>query len=238
MKLSTVFFDLDGTLLPMDQNAFVRCYFGYLFKKMAPHGYQAKQLEAAIWKGTAAMVANDGSQINEAVFWKVFSELCGEDSLQDKPLFDEFYREEFQFARESCGFAPQAAETVRRVKALGLDAVLATNPIFPSVATESRVRWAGLQPQDFRWITTYECASFCKPNPKYYEEILSKLHLQPEECLMVGNDVAEDMVAGTLGMRVFLLTDCLLNTAGLPTESYPQGSFEQLWAYLDTLVQV
>ena len=28
---------------------------------------------------------------------------------------------------------------------------------------------------------------------------------------MVGNDVGDDMVAGELGMKVFLLADCLIN---------------------------
>ena len=42
------------------------------------------------------------------------------------------------------------------VKELGLRAVLATNPIFPAVATRSRIRWAGLEPEDFELCTTYE----------------------------------------------------------------------------------
>lgn len=233
MKLTTILFDLDGTLLPMDQEQFVHCYFGLLCRSMAPHGYKANQLVDAIWSSTAAMVVNDGSQTNEAVFWQTFAAQCGEQVLENKPLFDAFYQTEFQNARSSCGFTPHAAETLRRVKAMGLQAVLATNPIFPAAATESRVRWAGLQPEDFCWITTYECAGFCKPNPDYYREILTRLNLRPEECLMVGNDVTEDLVAETLGMRVFLLTDCLINKTQQDLSRYPQGSFLQLWAYLE-----
>ena len=124
---------------------------------------------------------------------------------------------------------------MRAIQALGLGTVLATNPIFPKVATESRIRWAGLQPEDFRLYTTYENASYCKPNPDYYREILDKLNLRPEECLMVGNDVAEDMVAETLGMKVFLLPACVINREGRDIDAYPHGDFDDLLAYVTAL---
>ena len=106
MRIKTVMFDLDGTLLPMDQDQFTQYYFGLLAKKLAPHGYNAEQLIGGIWAGTAAMVKNDGSCTNEEAFWKKFCAIMGEKVLGDKPLFEEFYRVEFQGARASCGFAP------------------------------------------------------------------------------------------------------------------------------------
>ena len=45
---------------------------------------------------------------------------------------------------------------------------------------------------------------------------------------MVGNDVSEDMVARNIGMQVFLLTDCLINTEGKDLSAYPRGSFPEL----------
>ena len=55
MSTKAVLFDLDGTLLPMDQDSFVKFYFGGLAKKLAPHGYDPQALIAAIWTGTKAM---------------------------------------------------------------------------------------------------------------------------------------------------------------------------------------
>ncbi len=230
--MKTILFDLDGTLLPMDQDAFVKAYFGRLAAKLAPHGYESKQLVSAIWKGTETMVRNDGSCTNEEAFWNFFASLYGEQARADEPLFDEFYRTDFQQVQHACGFAPQAAKIVSLCKELGFCCVLATNPIFPAVATLSRIRWAGLNAEDFKWITTYENSSFCKPNPAYYQAILEKLHLKPEECLMVGNDVGEDMVARKLGMKVFLLTDCLINKKEEDISAYPNGSFPELEAYI------
>ena len=68
MPITTVMFDLDGTLLPMDQELFIKDYFGRIIKHMAPHGYEARTLIDLLWKGTGAAVENDGSCSNEEVF--------------------------------------------------------------------------------------------------------------------------------------------------------------------------
>ena len=72
----TLLFDLDGTLLPMDQDQFVQSYFSRLAKKMADR-IDPKQLVDTIWKGTSAMIMNDGRATNEQVFWQVFDKLTG-----------------------------------------------------------------------------------------------------------------------------------------------------------------
>ena len=236
MALKAILFDLDGTLLPMDQELFMKFYFGNLAKKLAPYGYDPQKLVDSIWTGTAAMVKNDGSRTNEEAFWTKFCEIFGDDSRKDEPIFDQFYRNEFAEAKKACGFNPAAKELIDFLNTTGLSLILATNPLFPPVATENRMSWAGLSPADFLLYTTYDNSSYCKPNPKYYEEILSKTGFTPEECLMVGNDVAEDMIAETLGMKVFLLTDCLLNTKNLDISRYPQGSFDELKEYINTLL--
>ena len=236
MAIKAVLFDLDGTLLPMDQEQFMKLYFGGLVKKLAPHGYDPEKLVDSIWAGTKAMIKNNGEKTNEEVFWNCFCNLFGEASRKDEPIFDDFYRNEFSAAKVACGFAPKAKELVEGLKNQGLTLILATNPLFPPIATETRIGWAGLSPDDFVLYTTYDNSSYCKPNPKYYEEILSKTGFLPEECLMIGNDATEDMIAETLGMKVFLLTDCLLNTKNVEITRYPQGNFDDLRRYIDTLL--
>ena len=232
MPITTVLFDLDGTLLPMDQEVFVRTYLGLLAKKMAPLGYDPQRLTEAIWKGTAAVVKNDGVQTNEQVFWQVFRSIFGETVMRDMPVFEAFYRNEFQQVAEVCGKNPAAAELIGDLQKRGLRLVLATNPLFPAVATHSRIRWAGLEPGDFALVTTYENSTHCKPNPAYFSDVAESLGLAPESCLMVGNDAREDTAAEQVGMKVFLLTDCLINKDGKDISAYPQGSFEQLMDYV------
>ena len=228
MEIKNVLFDLDGTLLPMDMEEFTSGYFAMLTKKLAPRGYDPRQLIDAIWAGTAAMVKNDGSRTNEAAFWAKFAQIFGEEALADMPLFEEFYANEFQQARRFCGYNEWAAKAVRAVKASGRRVALATNPIFPAVGTETRLRWVGLEPSDFELVTTYENSRYCKPNVNYYREVLDKLNLRAEDCLMVGNDMTEDTAAAQLGMRVFLITDCLINKEGQDVNAWPHGGFEDL----------
>ena len=178
------------------------------------------------------MVCNDGSKTNEAVFWESFSRSLGRNAREEEQTFLRFYQGPFQQLRAVCGYNPAAASAVREIRNLGLNTVLATNPLFPAVATQSRVRWAGLEPEDFAWITTYENSRYCKPNPDYYREILDKLNLKPGECLMVGNDIQEDGAAAKLGMPVFLLTDCLIQRGGNADPSWPQGSFPELLGWI------
>ena len=235
MSIKAVLFDLDGTLLPMDQDTFIKAYLGGMAKKLAPHGYNPEELVKAVYTGMKAMTTNDGSCTNEEAFWKAFTGLLGEKVREDMPIFDEFYRNEFQDVKNICGFLPEAAQTVRTLKEKGYRVALATTPMFPSIATESRIRWAGLELDDFEIFTTYEDYHYCKPNLNYYREVVEKLGVKPEECLMVGNDVGEDMITEELGMKVFLMPADLINKVGKDISQYPQGDFEDLLAYIENL---
>ena len=70
--LKAIFFDLDGTLLPLDEDEFIKAYFGLLCKKFVPLGYDKDELIAGIWQGTKLMMTNDGKKTNEQVFWDYF----------------------------------------------------------------------------------------------------------------------------------------------------------------------
>lgn len=235
MPKSAVLFDLDGTLLPMDYDLFIKYYFGAIAKKMAPHGYEAQSLIQAIWTGTKAMQLNDGGDTNENRFWDRFAQILGDGVLVHKDTLDDFYRNEFIAAKNACGFSPMAKEAVKLVREKGMKCILATNPIFPTAATESRMSWAGLSSDDFDLVTTYHNSRFCKPNPDYYREICDKMGLDPAQCVMVGNDVTEDMAAEKLGMETFLLTDCILNKDNLDITRYTRGGFDELLRWIENL---
>lgn len=232
-KIKTVLFDLDGTLLPMNQDKFVQCYFGKLYEKVKPYGYEKELFIGGIWRSTGAMLKNDGTRTNEEVFWSAFTKICGERILSEKFLFDEFYLNDFPSVSVSCGHDPNARVVIDLLKEKGVRTVLATNPIFPAVATENRIKWAGLSPDDFEYYTTYENSTWCKPNAQYYLEILNKIGADPKDCLMVGNDVSDDMPARELGMDVFLLTDCLINADNRDISEFRHGGFAELIAYLN-----
>ena len=231
-SVNTILFDLDGTLLPMDNDVFTKGYFKLLAGKLAPHGYDPQELVGAVWKGTEAMVKNDGSQTNHDVFWKTFAAIFGNKVYDDIKIFDDFYENEFIKAKAFCGYEPKASEIVKACKQKGYRLALASNPIFPMTAQIERLECAGISPDRFDYISSYENSFFCKPNPDYYTAIAKQLGAAPEECLMIGNDVLEDMSAKTVGMSVFLLTDNIINRGGKDIFMYSHGGFDALLDYM------
>ena len=234
-KIKNILFDLDGTLLPMDQDQFIKRYLGGLVHALAKYGYEPGELADTIMYGTACMIKNNGASTNENVFWNTFEAKYPGKRESDTKYFDEFYANEFDKVSEVTECDPMAAKIISRIKELGYKVVLATNPVFPEVATRKRAAWAGLNIDEFDYFTSYENSSFCKPNPKYYLEITEKLGLDPEECLMVGNDVDEDMITETLGMKTFLIPRNLINRSGKDISAYNNGDFSDLIAYIESL---
>lgn len=216
----------------MDNEAFTQYYFQLLCAKMAPLGFAPEALVRAVWAGTAAMVQNSGSVSNETVFWEKFAEIMGERVWDARPILEDFYTNEFNEAKAVCGYNQKLVDLVHDLKRKGFRVALATNPIFPKKATENRIGWAGLDPSDFALYTTYETIGYCKPNPEYYREILRRLRVTPEETAMVGNDVKEDMAAQSVGMSVFLLTDCVLNKENRDIRAFPNGDADALRKWL------
>lgn len=84
--------------------------------------------------------------------------------------------------------------------------------------------------------TAYENTNYAKPNPDYYRDLMNRLGLKANECIMVGNDVDEDMIAKEVGMNVFLLSDCIVNRKGKDISVYPNGNCEELEKYISLLL--
>lgn len=237
MGIQHILFDLDGTLLPMVQDEFVKFYMPLLAKAYLSKGVpvEPKKFIGAVWAGYEAMVKNDGSRTNREAFWSYIDPELPIGAEESEKIAEEFYGGEFNQAVCTTRPTPLADQIVKTVKGKGLGTYLATNPVFPRCATMNRIRWAGLEAEDFSLITTYETCSFCKPNPEYYKKILDTFSLDPADCLMVGNDVGEDLSIRTLGVKTFLVTDTMENKNNLPIETEYQGSLEELLEFVETL---
>ena len=231
-SITTILFDLDGTLLPMDIEEFTEVYLKLLAKKSFELGFDPKAAIAAVWNGTKAMIKNDGSMSNHDRFWNSFASDMGEKSRKLESEFDKFYANEFDTVKSVTQLNPLAKEVVLKLKERGYTVILATNPLFPMVAVETRLSWLGLTTKDFTLCTSYENYSFCKPNVNYYTEILEKCGKIAEETLMVGNDVDEDLCAAEIGMDTYLITDCLINKSNKDISEIEQGSFEDFMKFI------
>ena len=235
-KITTILFDLDGTLIRMDQDEFIRLYFVSILDKIGRLGFDVAVVRNALEAAVVATLRNDSGLSNEQRFWQVFDEASSGLADQLRSQIDSYYSNEFNtVVEQSCEAYPRAREVLLAAKRKGMRIILATNPLFPMVATHARIRFGGMSPEDFEYITAYENSSYCKPNPAYFTELLSKLDISPEECVMIGNDTRDDFSALALGIPVFVLTECLINKCCVDLNEYPHGGFDELLSYIKSL---
>lgn len=221
-------FDLDGTLLPMDTYQFVEKYMRLLSSKMS-HFLPPEQFTRSLWKATLTMMRNrDHTKTNQEVFEASFVAETGIPWSQIADDVNRFYEQDFPTLRKYVGFQPLARAAVETALEQGYQVAIATNPVFPKVAVLERLRWAGIDDLPFSLVTVYEETYFCKPHLEYYQGIAKQIGISPQECVMIGNDMQEDMVSTKLGMRTFLLQSHRIDR-GNPT--YPvdqEGELEDL----------
>ena len=233
--MKAILFDMDRTLLPMDEELFIKAYFGGLAQKLCPVGIDQEPLVSAIWKATGAMIQNDGSQTNEEAFWSVFAEETGRDATPFMAASDAFYQKEFFEVKAVTGENPLAIEAIKTARMAVDYVVLASQPIFPMAAQLARASFVGLKKEDFDMITAYETERYAKPNPKYYEAICERLGVEPKDCLMIGNDEKEDMYAASAaGLNCYLVTDHINAREDYPWNG-PRGSFMDMIEMLKSL---
>lgn len=224
--IKTVLFDLDGTLIPFDQEEFTNAYFYNLIKKFVPMGYDKDLLIKSIWAGTGSMVKNDGKITNQEAFKNTFSKLMQRDYDEMEESFLDFYANEFDNAKSTLQQDADRSEFIKTLKDKGLKVVLATNPIFPKVAVQTRLKWIGLSLDDFDYVTTFENSHYCKPNLDYYREIFDNINSNPEESIMIGNNALEDMISSELGVKTYLITDNLENPQNIDITQFENGDFD------------
>lgn len=235
--INTILFDLDGTLLPFDQKDFIKAYFGQIGKCFAKMGLDPKRACECVWTGTNAMTSNDGTQLNCDAFWSAFAESYGgidtEQLMVIQGQTDSFYSNDFDLVKSVVRKTCASATIVKKLARAGYTVALATNPIFPPEAVETRLSWVGLRSRDFAYVTHYKNSVCCKPSPDYYNGILKKIDRRPEQCLMVGNSVPEDMCARGMGMKIYLVNEFLENPDNQDTTDYLQGTIEDFEKYME-----
>lgn len=232
-----VFFDLDGTLLPVDMDTFLQAYFKALGKYAAEHGQEPKQFTDALNKGVFAMIKEEGGR-NDERFWQTFCAVLGIDESEMpayEQLMEGFYNTAFDELGALITPAPESAQVVNLLREKGYRLYLTTMPLFPRIAVEKRVQWAGCDPQAFERITTYDNSTSTKPHLEYYRENVEAIGLKPEEILMVGNNTREDLSAMQLGLDGYLVTDWLLNPDGFDIDSVKHGSMADFLKFVEDL---
>ena len=230
-----VFFDLDGTLLPMDIEEFMSAYLSKLGAFAAAHGADPQAFGAGMKAGIKAMARHSGDITNEQAFFDAFYDCVGEGSLDWPALLTDFYENHFPSVGEGVVPNPAAAKAVKTLAEKGYTLLLTTMPMFPLAAVKARLAWAGVDPSLFSRITTFENSCSVKPKLTYFAENLAACGLRGSDVLMVGNNSVEDLAALDLGTDGYLVTDCLIDAVGYDLSKVKHGSLAEFADWVETL---
>jgi FMN phosphatase YigB (HAD superfamily) len=230
--LKAILFDLDDTLLGNSVETFVPAYFQKLAPQVA-HLVPPARLIAELMRGTEAMNANDGTgPTNEEAFAAAFYPALGYELDELRPIFERFYIEEFPKLQPLTDTRPEARALVEWAFERGLQVAIATNPIFPLLAIEQRLDWAGVPVTEFDYelVTSYENMHATKLHPAYYHEILAQLERQPGECLMIGDNWEWDIAPpASIGIPTYWVADPDETPPANNASPVGQGMLADLW---------
>lgn len=212
--IKTVLFDLDGTLLPLDTDRFVDAYLKLLARKVNGTLNPEKFIKALLISTNAIIENRSRTKTNQDVFMEDFTKRLGMERQELENIFQDFYDNDFPTLVSYIEPEHNADKIVSAAFEAGFEVVIATKPVFPRQAIVERLKWIDVDNMGYKLVTSYENMHYCKPNLDYYREILSLTGRKPEECVMVGNDVDEDLCAGDLGMKTVLVTNYVINRTG------------------------
>jgi len=229
----TIFFDLDGTLLPLDMDDFFGAYNegahqSGVFELISPEDFG---------KAVYTMIGNDGQMTNKECFFGAAAKLGGAEPEVIEEAFNAFYKGAFLNLKKHTRTEIKVGEVVRIARQKGYRMVLATQPLFPEIATDKRIEWAGLKRDDFEYVSYYHNSHYCKPNPKYFEEIMGKIGVTADRCYIVGNDVKDDMCAVKLGFEGFLVLDHAVGDVS-EAKQCKKGGYSDLLRFAESLPQI
>ena len=226
----TVLFDLDDTLLNTNMGEFLPAYFDGLGQTLADFGSQQRivdQIKYAVGKMSANQ---DPSKLLKQVFAENFYSPLGTSEAKCRDRLADFYSDAYPNLASHVQVKPEAHSLVQWCKSQGFRLAITTNPLFPETATRQRIFWAGLDPDDFLFFSSYDTFHFTKPNLRYYAEAIARLGWPEGPIVMVGDDLTLDVLpVEKLGAKSFWVVP------GVVESGRPQGSLTGVRAYLESL---
>jgi FMN phosphatase YigB (HAD superfamily) len=199
-----VLWDLDGTLVRLHRRRFktlMPLAAAQAFRELTPRHRFLRVLYGVLKQ----VRANDTEHTNTELMVRLLADRLG--VAPDAVATQLKSLAENGFPRLRACFPPEpwALDTVTRLQEAGATQVLATNPLWPDSTVTTRLGWGGYDPSAFTFRTSGENMRRSKPRVEFYRELLDRLAAEPGECVMIGNDAANDAPAARIGIPVFLV---------------------------------
>lgn len=237
--IKAIFFDLDGTLLPLKDSDFTSVYAKLLVTTLAKHGYEPNKLGSDVKQLMKLMYANDGSKTSEEVFFDLFTKEYGNKVHEDHDIYMSFYQNEFRGLKEVCGANDLAKDIVKYAREKAGLVVLATNSLLPYEAIKTRISFIDLTENNFDYISKYETLHCTKPNPNFFKEILNDMNLKANEVIMFGNNAIEDAICAMgAGIKTYLVDIGCLIYPETVKEKFEVISFNDIPKIIDKEIEL
>jgi FMN phosphatase YigB (HAD superfamily) len=236
-RFKAVLFDLDGTLLHSDHDALNREYLRTVSEAFRGKADPSK-IPGWIMEGYQAMLDNNGNGMTARdAFLARFEALSKMKPQEFEPVFIQYYIQAYPALKSAAHARPQhgGRKAVLKAREAGLKTMVATNAIYPIEAVRARLAWAGHAESDFDAVATYDRFTCIKPHPGYFLQCAAFLEVQPQECIMAGNDAQEDLVAEKTGMAVYFIKDIPINRSQRHPDC-PTGTLNEFCGWLESQI--
>jgi FMN phosphatase YigB (HAD superfamily) len=229
----TLLLDLDDTLLDTNLDAFMPAYFQALSQHMENHVESTAMLRALIAGLHLMNESEDPTHTLQEIFEADFYPKLGIARDELIHIFEEFYDDIFPSLGKYTRQKPESIPLIEWALSRGYRVAIATDPLFPRKATYHRLHWAGFEPEQFELVSTFEHFHFSKTHPAYYAEVLGRIGWPEGPILMVGNDIARDLLpAHRLGLKTFLVDG---ESASSPGIEAGRGKLSELRLWLESI---
>ncbi len=190
----TVLIDLDETLLQTNTDAFLPAYFSALSQALSALGSEEKIMRQMRYAVSQMTQNVDPAKSLRQVFVENFYRPLGSTEAACLEAVDTFYQKDYPKLKKLTQPKQGAPELVGWCRSQGIPMGIATNPLFPRIATHLRIAWAGFDPDDFVFVSTYDDFHFTKPNLTYYAESLGRMGWPESPTVMIGDDLTYDLL--------------------------------------------
>lgn len=208
--IKAVLLDLDNTLLKNSDSVFVAEYLRLVdtyFQKRWDIPGLSHLLRSVI---RVSVLERDMQQTNAQLAQKLITESTGKAPEAIIEAFTDFYTEAYPQLQTCVEPVAAAVPLYDFLRAQGYAVVIATNPLYPPNAIQQRLAWAGL-PSEFSayaLITHSDNMHSAKPDPAYYAEVVARVGIEPDEAVMVGDSLRNDIEpAAQIGLNTYLITE-------------------------------
>ncbi len=200
MMIKAVLLDLDNTLLKNPDENFARAYLG-LADQFFEERWNLSEFSHLLLQGIQSVVtSHDPTRTNANVLLDLISNATGQSEPEIRATFSDFYNTAYPTLSKCTEISPFAPHLVAALRESNYAIIIATNPIYPPEAVRQRLAWAGLPDSldNYALVTHADNMHFAKPDPAYYIEAVARVGVEPDEAIMVGDNLQNDMIPARL----------------------------------------